>query len=87
MDRHTWGDLHTWISYGFIVLILVHLILHWRWLWQFASKRRFFPIAAGLAAGIVLLVVIPLLPLDKREQPERAGGGKGRQQSAHTERN
>jgi len=32
MTRHEWGDIHFYLSVAFIVLILVHIILHWTWI-------------------------------------------------------
>jgi hypothetical protein len=30
--RGQWGDIHLWLGIAFIVLMLVHLILHWDWI-------------------------------------------------------
>jgi len=84
LDRHDWGDVHTWIGYTFIILILLHLVLHWRWLWQFASKRRPAPMLAGLGAGLALLLALVFVPVERNEGSEKGSKGKGRQQSAHT---
>jgi hypothetical protein len=32
MGRHDWGDVHFYLSVIFIVLILVHIVLHWVWI-------------------------------------------------------
>jgi hypothetical protein len=79
--RHDWGDFHTWIAYFFIAMIAVHLLLHWRWLWQVASRKRPWPVLAGLGLGIALVVAFLLAPVHKREGG-RGGGG----QSARSER-
>lgn len=63
--RHDWGDLHTWISYAFLALILLHMALHWRWFWQIAAKRRSWPLVAGLGTGMVLMLAIFLQPVSK----------------------
>lgn len=84
LDRHDWGDVHTWIGYAFVALILVHLLLHWRWLWQFASRRRALPMLAGLGAGLVLMLALVFAPVEKREDGEHGGKGKGRQHSTQT---
>lgn len=31
MTRHQWGDVHFWLSAVFVVLMLIHLVLHWNW--------------------------------------------------------
>ena len=29
--RHTWDDLHTWSGVAMIMVVLIHLSLHWHW--------------------------------------------------------
>ncbi len=31
-DRAVWSDLHTWASLVMIAGVLVHLVLHWKWI-------------------------------------------------------
>lgn len=65
LGRHEWGDVHMWLSYAFLALILVHLAWHWRWFWQVAAKRRSWPLVAGLGAGIALLMWLALQPVER----------------------
>jgi hypothetical protein len=60
-----------------VAAILLHLLLHWRWLWQFAARRRAWPLWLGLGAGIVLFATLALLPVEKRAG-KREGGGHNR---------
>ena len=30
-EREGWEWIHTWISFGFIAVALIHLALHWKW--------------------------------------------------------
>jgi len=32
LGRHDWGDIHFLLALTFVLLILVHLILHWTWI-------------------------------------------------------
>lgn len=32
LTRHEWNDLHVWASLAMIAGIVVHLVLHWRWI-------------------------------------------------------
>jgi len=32
MTRHEWGDIHFYMSVIFVVLMLIHLALHWTWI-------------------------------------------------------
>jgi uncharacterized iron-regulated membrane protein len=30
-DRPTWLDIHDWAGIALVVILLLHLVLHWRW--------------------------------------------------------
>ena len=32
MDRHQWGGIHFYMAVIFVVLMLIHIILHWTWI-------------------------------------------------------
>jgi hypothetical protein len=32
MSRHDWGNIHLWLGITFIVLMAVHIVLHWGWI-------------------------------------------------------
>jgi len=32
MGRHEWGDIHFYLAVLFVVLMAVHIILHWNWI-------------------------------------------------------
>lgn len=66
LDRHAWGDLHTWIGYVFIASIVLHLGLHWRWLWQVASRKRAWPMLLGIGLGLALLFFLLFQPVASR---------------------
>ena len=36
--KYQWKILHAWISLLFIIFVLIHLILHWKWLLQMTKK-------------------------------------------------
>jgi hypothetical protein len=31
IGRGEWGDIHLWLGVTFVVLMVVHIILHWSW--------------------------------------------------------
>ena len=64
--RHDWGDIHTWLSYAFLGLIAAHLVLHGRWLWQVAAKKHAWPLVAGIGIGLLLMLWLSFLPVEKR---------------------
>ena len=72
LGRHAWGDLHTWISYAFITLIVLHLGLHGRWLWQIASRRRAWPLGLGFGLGLALLFFLWFQPVTRRGDVHRS---------------
>jgi len=30
--RDTWLDLHNWVAVALVVVVVLHLVLHWRWI-------------------------------------------------------
>ncbi|MFH1770647.1 MAG: DUF4405 domain-containing protein [archaeon] len=32
IPRHTWGDIHAWSGIAMATVVLIHLILHWKWI-------------------------------------------------------
>jgi hypothetical protein len=64
-SRHDWGDLHKWLSFAFLALVVLHMILHWRWFWQIACRKRAWPLLAGILAGLMLLSGILFLPVER----------------------
>ncbi len=32
LTRDTWIDFHSWIAVALMVIIIIHLILHWKWI-------------------------------------------------------
>ena len=39
LGRGTWIDLHTWGAVALVALVVLHVVLHYRWLWR--QTRRF----------------------------------------------
>ena len=71
-NRHEWGDLHTWVSYLFVTLVVSHLAMSWTWLVKCAAQGRAWRLAAGLIAGAAIIGSLLLLPLERH----RTGGGQ-----------
>jgi len=32
MTRHEWGNIHFYLAVVFVVLMIIHVILHWTWI-------------------------------------------------------
>ncbi len=30
--RHQWSDIHFYVAISFLILMLIHIILHWKWI-------------------------------------------------------
>jgi membrane associated rhomboid family serine protease len=65
LSRHEWGDIHTWLSYAFLALMVAHLALHWRWFWQVAARKKRWPLVLGFGVGIALLLALAFQPVTK----------------------
>ena len=37
LSKHTWIDIHDWVAVALVVLVLVHIILHWKWIARMAK--------------------------------------------------
>ena len=38
MTRHEWGDIHFYLAVGFVILMVVHIILHWSWIKNYFKR-------------------------------------------------
>ena len=74
IDRHGWGDVHFWLSVGFLAAMAIHVYLHWKWIVAVlrGRPREGSGVRLGLGAlGLTALLAIaaaPLLsPVDRSE--------------------
>lgn len=60
MSRHEWGTIHAWAGSGLMAVLLIHLILHWDWIFSMI-RRRFTNTKAQpmqrLRIGLIAVVV------------------------------
>jgi hypothetical protein len=69
LGRRDWGDIHFWLSVALLVLVLVHVALHWtwvcalvaRWTRRSSSQRPVVTPAKQWLYGVGFLVVCCLL--------------------------
>ena len=38
MGRHDWGDIHFWLAVSFVVLMLIHIVLHFGWVKNYCKN-------------------------------------------------
>jgi len=61
--RHQWGDLHFWISLGLLLVLVVHLALHWNWIVTVIGKRCRLPKTAQpslVRSGVLTAITVIL---------------------------
>lgn len=67
LTRHEWGSLHFWLAVLFLVVIALHLFIHWKWILVSFRGRDRRPVglagALGIGAlqGLVVLAVAMVL--------------------------
>jgi len=76
-NRHEWGDLRTWVSYVFIALVVLHLVISWAWLAKVAAKGHLWRVVIGLIVGLAIIAAFLLLPITHRERGRGHGRGFG----------
>jgi hypothetical protein len=37
-SRDAWLDLHIWVGVALVIIVVIHLVLHWRWI-VFVTRR------------------------------------------------
>jgi len=88
LHRHQWGNIHFYLSIAFTVLIIIHLILSWKWIK--AKARKIFKgrwatalILTAIASFLVLFLfwsLYPKVPGAYEDYGIRAGERARRQQ-------
>lgn len=67
LSRHDWGEIHFWLAIVLFVLLVIHLLLNWRWIVARVAGHQpegsMYRIALGLVGllALLLLAVVPLL--------------------------
>jgi hypothetical protein len=75
LHRHQWGNIHAYLSIGFVVLIIVHIVLNWKWITAKTSqifRRKAAPIliSAVSVPFLVLVVFWAATPKDAEQYRE-----------------
>jgi len=78
LTRHDWGKIHLWASISFLVLILLHIILHWKMIGcifrqMFGAKKVRMAIACVLLVISVFLAASPFLVRPEVSEMPRKG--------------
>ena len=81
-DRHDWGDIHLYLAFFLLGLLVFHLILHWSQIVGLFHRliphpRWRFRIAMIFLLISLLLIYFPFL-ITPKTQPRGRGLGRGR---------
>jgi hypothetical protein len=38
LSKHTWIDIHDWIAIALVVIVAIHVVLHWKWITRVAGS-------------------------------------------------
>lgn len=63
MNRHDWGEWHSWTGYVLVALVVVHLVMHRRWLVKIAAEKKPWRLALGLLAGLAIVAFFLFAPV------------------------
>ena len=59
LHRHQWGDVHLWLSILFLAFLVVHLVLHWKWIrgstQKIVGRSWILPLFVLVPAMVILL--------------------------------
>lgn len=65
-SRHEWGLIHSWASVGLLLVLAIHVVLHWEWIFSMFRRRfvgehahpRSRSARAGFISATILIVVV-----------------------------
>ncbi|MBN2376564.1 MAG: DUF4405 domain-containing protein [Sedimentisphaerales bacterium] len=96
LNRHDFGDIHFYLALAFIILILIHIGLHWAWLCNTTAnlfspnRRRGTIIALTFIIALTALSILSLIWTKSQIQTDNLPPGRGQnrnQQSSQPYRN
>ena len=77
LDRHEWGTIHLWIAIALVVLLILHIILHWKMIICLYKKiigNKTGRIICGSALSIITLLFVVFPFIIKVDMAEIAPG-------------
>ena len=80
LDRHEWGTVHMWIGVSLVVVLAVHIVLHWnRILGLLRGVSGSAAVRVAIAIGVLLLAAaLASFPLWVAPEVETGKAGEGR---------
>ena len=77
LNRHEWGTIHLVIGYVFLLLLALHIILHWSLIVSIYQKLIPNRSARWITAIIIIVLTIALIVFSYFIEPEVQEGGAG----------
>jgi hypothetical protein len=71
MDRHAWGEWHLWVAYGVLALLIIHLVLNFKFIMNVVVSKNALLLGLIAAIGAATIIWFLAAPLSKE-----AGGRK-----------
>jgi hypothetical protein len=80
-DRHDWGNIHLYLAFALLILLVVHIILHWQQILGLFRRvvpdpRRRYRIALIFLILSLLLIYFPFLITPDQQARGRGAGGR-----------
>jgi hypothetical protein len=80
-DRHDWGDIHLYLAFALLILLAVHIILHWQQVLGLFRRvvpdpQRRYRMALIFLLLSLLLIYFPFLITPDQQARGREGGGR-----------
>jgi len=76
MDRHEWGSIHLLLGVALIVLVVIHIILHWGALVSIFRQLVNSSVPRRAIALIFVLICLFLIVFPMLIEPDMAEGGR-----------
>ncbi len=84
MSRHDWGSTHFYITFLFLVILSMHLILHWRFISGIFDRNIKGASISRIILGLIGIVAVLAIAVAPFVMPkEYSGGVKGYQLGKH----
>jgi len=70
LHRHQWGDIHLWLSIALVVLVVIHVVLHWNWIK--GCTKKFLRTTGSLLCilSLPVLVILAVWGLSEKDAVE-----------------
>lgn len=79
LSRHEWGTFHLWAAYLLLLLVLVHLVLNFTFIWNVIARKKPWLLILLSLSGLFIIIFFLITPIKRGEID-----GKGHGRRFHT---